>query len=85
MARLPGTKNKTRVEVTLTPWYGDKLSELRVDADFDSNEAFVGWLLRHTIQLLCGQREPSNVKRDDLRLRMQQALQELPSPEMINE
>ena len=85
MGRTPGTKNKTRVEVTLTPWYGDKLSELRVDADFDSNEAFAGWLLRNTIQLLCGQREPSNVKRDDLRLRMQQALQELPSPEVINE
>jgi hypothetical protein len=82
MARLPGTKNKTRVEVTLTPWYGDKLKELRVDADFDSDEQFAGWLLRSTIQILCGQREPSNAKRDDLRLRMQQAL---PSPEVINE
>ena len=78
MARLPGTKNKTRIDVTLSPWYGDKIKELRVDSGFESDQAFSAWLLRNTVQILCGQREPENQKLGDLRLRMEQAL---PSPE----
>ena len=74
MARLPGTKNKTRVEMTLSPWYGDKIRELRVDSGFESDQAFAAWLLRNTVQILCGQREPQNQKLGDLRLRMEQAL-----------
>ena len=84
MARTEGAKNKTRVQVVLTPWYGDKLKELRVGLGFESNEVFAEWLLHHTIQLLCGQREPSEAKRDDLRLRMQQALQPLPTAEVTH-
>jgi len=82
MARLPGAKNKTRIEMTLPSWYGEKLKELRVDSGFESDQAFSAWLLRNTVQILCGQREPSNQKLGDLRLRMEQAL---PSPEVINE
>ncbi len=78
MARLPGTKNKTRIEMTMSPWYGEKLKELRVDSGFESDQAFAGWLLRNTVQILCGQREPGNAKLNDLRLRMEQAL---PSPQ----
>tara|TARA_Y100000004_G_scaffold6479_1_gene7385 strand:+ start:269 stop:514 length:246 start_codon:yes stop_codon:yes gene_type:complete len=74
MARQPGTKNKTRIDMTLSPWYGDKLKELRVDSGFDSDQAFAAWLLKNTVQILCGQREPSNQKLGDLRLRMEQAL-----------
>tara|TARA_R100001086_G_C11703549_1_gene222057 strand:+ start:363 stop:560 length:198 start_codon:yes stop_codon:yes gene_type:complete len=65
MARLPGSKNKTRIEMALSPWYGDKIKELRVDSGFESD-----------------QREPTNQKLGDLRLRMEQAL---PAPEVINE
>ena len=82
MARLPGAKNKTRIEMTLSPWYGEKLKELRVDSGFESDQAFSAWLLKNTVQILCGQREPSNQKLGDLRLRMEQAL---PAPEVINE
>ena len=78
MARQPGTKNKTRVDVTLSPWYGEKIRELRVDSGFESDQAFSAWLLKNTVQILCGQREPQNQKLGDLRLRMEQAL---PSPE----
>lgn len=78
MARSPGSKNKTRVEMTLSPWYGEKIRELRVDSGFESDQAFSAWLLRNTVQILCGQREPQNQKLGDLRLRMEQAL---PSPE----
>ena len=74
MARLPGAKNKTRIEMILPSWYGEKLKELRVDSGFDSDQAFSAWLLRNTVQILCGQREPSNQKLGDLRLRMEQAL-----------
>ena len=74
MSRPPGTKNKTRVEMTLSPWYGDKIKELRVDSGFESDQAFAAWLLRNTVQILCGQREPTNQKLGDLRLRMEQAL-----------
>ena len=82
MARLPGAKNKTRIELTLSPWYGEKMKELRVDSGFESDQAFSAWLLKNTVQILCGQREPSNQKLGDLRLRMEQAL---PTPEVINE
>jgi hypothetical protein len=78
MARSPGSKNKTRVEMTLSPWYGERIRELRVDSGFESDQAFSAWLLRNTVQILCGQREPQNQKLGDLRLRMEQAL---PSPE----
>ena len=64
MPRQPGAKNKIRIEMTLSPWYGD--------------QAFSAWLLRNTVQILCGQREPINNKLGDLRLRMEQAL---PNPE----
>ena len=82
MARLPGAKNKTRIEMTLSSWYGEKLKELRVDSGFESDQAFSTWLLKNTVQILCGQREPTNQKLGDLRLRMEQAL---PAPEVINE
>ena len=78
MARQPGTKNKTRIEMTLSPWYGDKIKELRVDSGFESDQAFSAWLLKIVVQVLCGQREPTNHKLGDLRLRMEQAL---PAPE----
>ena len=78
MSRQPGSKNKTRIEMTLSPWYGDKLKELRVDSGFDSDQAFSAWLLKNTVQILSGQREPSNQKLGYLRLRMEQAL---PSPQ----
>ncbi|MFZ9115102.1 MAG: hypothetical protein ACO24D_18455 [bacterium] len=77
MARHPGSKNKTRLEMTLSPWYGEKLKELRVDSGFDSDQDFSAWLLKNTVQILSGQREPQNQKLGDLRLRMEQAL---PSP-----
>lgn len=79
MARHVGSKNKTRVEMTLSPWYGEKLKELRVDSGFDSDQDFSAWLLKNTVQILCGQREPQNQKLGDLRLRMEQAL---PSPQV---
>ena len=82
MARQPGSKNKTRVEITLSSWYGDKIRELRVDSGFDSDQAFSAWLLRNTVQILCGEREPQNQKLGDLRLRMEQAL---PSPQVTHE
>lgn len=74
MARLPGTKNKTRIEMTMSPWYGEKLKQLRVDSGFESDQAFAGWLLRNTVQILCGEREPGNVRLNDLRLKMESAL-----------
>ena len=67
MSRQPGTKNKTRIEMALSPWYGEKLKELRVDSGFESDQAFAAWLLKNTVQILCGQREPQ--KLGDLRLR----------------
>lgn len=74
MARQPGTKNKTRIDLVLSPWYGEKLRELRVDSGFESDQAFSRWLLTNTIQILSGEREPSNKKLGDLRVRMEQAL-----------
>tara|TARA_R100000278_G_scaffold25844_2_gene23819 strand:- start:3213 stop:3461 length:249 start_codon:yes stop_codon:yes gene_type:complete len=82
MGRTTGAKNKTRIEMTLPSWYGEKIKELRVDSGFESDQVFSAWLLKNTVQILCGQREPTNQKLGDLRLRMEQAL---PSPEVINE
>ena len=82
MPRPTGAKNKTRIEMTLPSWYGEKIKELRVDSGFESDQAFSAWLLKNTVQILCGQREPTNQKLGDLRLRMEQAL---PAPEVINE
>ena len=82
MGRTTGAKNKTRIEMTLPSWYGEKIKELRVDSGFESDQVFSAWLLKNTVQILCGQREPSNKKLGDLRLRMEQAL---PAPEVINE
>ena len=64
--------------MTLSPWYGEKIRELRVDSGFDSDQAFSTWLLKNTVQILCGQREPTKQKLLDLRLRMEQAL---PAPQ----
>ena len=74
MARQPGTKNKTRIDLVLSPWYGEKLRELRADSGFESDQAFSRWLLTNTVQILSGEREPSNKKLSDLRARMEQAL-----------
>ena len=82
MARHPGSKNKTRLDMTLSPWYGERIRELRVDSGFETDQAFTAWLLKNTVQILSGQREPSNVKLGDLRLRMEQAL---PAPETTHE
>jgi hypothetical protein len=82
MGRTTGAKNKTRIEMTLPSWYGEKIKELRVDSGFESDQVFSAWLLKNTVQILCGQREPTNQKLSDLRLRMEQAL---PAPEVINE
>tara|TARA_R100001509_G_C4779787_1_gene185970 strand:- start:65 stop:310 length:246 start_codon:yes stop_codon:yes gene_type:complete len=78
MARISNSKNKTRIEMTLSSWYGEKIKELRVDSGFESDQVFAAWLLRNTVQILCGQREPTNQKLGDLRLRMEQAL---PAPQ----
>ena len=78
MPRPTGTKNKIRIETTLSSWYAEKIKELRVDSGFESDQAFSAWLLKNVVQVLCGQREPTNQKLGDLRLRMEQAL---PAPE----
>ena len=85
MARQPGSKNKTRVEMTLSSWYGEKIRELRVDSGFESDQAFSRWLLTNTIQVLTGEREPSNKKLGDLRLRMEQALGTIEEPQHDHE
>ena len=85
MARQPGTKNKTRIEMTLSPWYGDKLRELRADSGFESDQSFSRWLLTNTIQILSGEREPGNKKLGDLRLRMEEALGTIDEPEVTHD
>ena len=74
MARQPGTKNKTRINMTLSPWYGERIRELRIDSGFETDQAFADWLLRNTVQILVGEREPSNDNLSELRARMEQAL-----------
>lgn len=85
MARQPGTKNKTRIDLVLSPWYGEKLRELRMDSGFESDQAFSRWLLTNTIQVLTGEREPSNKKLGDLRVRMEQALGTIEEPQHDHE
>ena len=82
MPRPTGSKNKTRIEMTLPSWYGEKLKELRVDSGFVSDKDISEWLLKNTVQILCGELEPQNKKLGDLRLRMEQAL---PSPQVTHE
>lgn len=74
MARQPGTKNKTRINVTLSPWYGERIRELRNDSGFETDQDFADWLLRNTVQILVGEREPKNDNLSELRARMEQAL-----------
>ena len=74
MGRPVGAKNRTKIEMVLSPWCADKLRELRADSGFDSDQAFSRWLLTNTIQVLCGEREPGNKKLSDLRVRMEEAL-----------
>ena len=85
MARQPGTKNKIRIDLVLSPWYGDKLRELRADSGFESDQSFSRWLLTNTIQILSGEREPGNKKLGDLRLRMEQALGTIDEPEVTHD
>jgi hypothetical protein len=80
MARLPGTKNKTRIEMTLSSWYGDKIKELRVGSGFETDAGFAKWLLQNSVQLLSGEREPDNQRLTDLRVRMEEALSTLDEP-----
>ena len=47
MGRLPGTKNKTRIEMTLSPWYGDKIKELRAGSGFETDTGFAKWLVQN--------------------------------------
>ena len=74
MARVPGTKNRIKVDLALSPWYAEKVRDLRVDTGFESDQAFIKWLLQNTVQVLCGEREPSNPTLGDLRVRMEEAL-----------
>ena len=85
MARQPGTKNKTRIDLVLSPWYGDKLRELRADSGFESDQSFSLWLLTNTIQVLAGEREPGNKKLGDLRVRMEEALGTIDEPEVTHD
>ena len=63
MARLPGAKNRS-IEMTLPSWYGEKLKSFVLTL-VSSRSSFLCWLLRNTVQILCGQREPSNQKLGD--------------------
>ena len=85
MPRPAGAKNKVRIDVTLSPWYGEKLRELRIDSGFESDQAFSRWLLANTIQVLSGEREPSNKKLSDLRVRMEEALGMIDNPGLTHE
>ena len=38
-------KNKTRIEMTLSPWYGDKIKELRAGSGFETDTGFAKWLV----------------------------------------
>ena len=80
MGRLTGSKNKARIEVTLSSWYGDKIKELRVNAGFESDQGFATWLLKNAVQIAANEREPENQNLSDLRLRMEQALGSIQEP-----
>ena len=85
MSRPAGTKNRAKVEVILSPWYAEKLRELRDDSGFESDQAFSRWLLTNTIQVLAGEREPGNKKLGDLRVRMEEALSSCDKPGLTHE
>ena len=85
MPRPVGAKNRTKIEMVLSPWCADKLRELRADSGFDSDQAFSRWLLTNTIQVLCGEREPGNKKLSDLRVRMEEALSTCEQPGLTHE
>lgn len=74
MARVPGVKNRVKVDFALSSWYSEKIKDLRNGTGFESDQAFMKWLLQNTVQVLCGEREPSNQKLSDLRVRMEEAL-----------
>tara|TARA_Y100000004_G_scaffold169350_1_gene203516 strand:+ start:841 stop:1092 length:252 start_codon:yes stop_codon:yes gene_type:complete len=74
MPRLAGVKNRVKVDFSLSPWYNEKIKDLRDGTGFESDQAFMKWLLQNTVQVLCGEREPSNQKLSDLRVRMEEAL-----------
>ena len=80
MSRQPGSKNKTKVELTLSPWYGEKIKDLRVNAGFETDNGFAKWLLQNSVQILANEREPENQHLSDLRLRMEQALGAIQEP-----
>tara|TARA_R100000231_G_C5320853_1_gene163378 strand:+ start:460 stop:732 length:273 start_codon:yes stop_codon:yes gene_type:complete len=80
MGRLTGSKNKTRIEVTLSSWYGDKIRELRANAGFETDQGFATWLLKSAVQIAANEREPENQNLSDLRLRMEQALGSIQEP-----
>jgi hypothetical protein len=83
MARAAGTPNKFRVNVELSPWYREKVRELRKDSGFESDDSFTRWLVQNTVQILVGEREPQATKLGDLRLRMEGALASVAEP--VNE
>lgn len=83
MARTAGTPNKFRAHIELSPWYREKVRDLRQDSGFDSDDSFVRWLVQNTVQILAGEREPESVKLGDLRLRMEDALGAIEEP--VNE
>lgn len=80
MARSPGSKNKTKVELTLSPWYGEKIKDLRVNAGFETDNGFAKWLLQNAVQIAANEREPENQNLSDLRVRMEQALGAIQEP-----
>ncbi len=80
MGRSTGSKNKTRVEVTLNPWYGDKIKQLRVNAGFETDQGFATWLLKNAVQIAANEREPENQNLSDLRVRMEHALKSIQEP-----
>jgi len=80
MPRIAGTPNKFRVNIEMSPWYREKVRELRRDSGFESDDSFSRWLLQNTVQILAGEREPEAAKLSDLRLRMEDALAALEEP-----
>ena len=80
MPRVAGTPNKFRVNFELSPWYREKVRELRRDSGFESDDSFLRWIAQNTVQILAGEREPEAAKLSDLRLRMEDALAAIEEP-----
>lgn len=80
MPRVAGTPNKFRVSFELSPWYREKVRELRRDSGFESDDSFLRWIAQNTVQILAGEREPEAAKLSDLRLRMEDALAAIEEP-----